>query len=108
MRAEKPKRGAPDPAVATIVVMRLYIANNAPNSLRAVANLEAICKEHLKDSFKREIIDVLETPLRALADGILVTPSLTKMSPSPAAKIIGNLSDRGSVLRALGILEPVK
>ena len=102
-RAKKPKRVAPDPAVTTVVVMRLYIANNAPNSIRAIANLAAICKEHLGDKFELEIIDVLEYPLRALADGILVTPSLTKISPSPAAKIVGNLSDTGSVLHALGI-----
>ena len=50
-----------------------------------------------------EIIDVLEYPQRALADGVLVTPSLTKVSPSPSAKIVGNLSDTGSVLHALGI-----
>jgi len=30
------------------------------------------------------------------------------MSPSPAAKIIGNLSDKRSVLHALGIPEPVE
>lgn len=103
IRHKKPDRSAPSPAAATVVVMCLYIANSAPNSVRAVANLEAICKKYLKDNFKLEIIDVLEYPLRALADGILVTPSLTKMSPSPAAKIVGNLSDKGSVLRALGI-----
>jgi len=90
------------------MVMRLYIANNAPNSVRAISNLEAICKEHLKDNFKLEIIDVLEYPLRALADGILVTPSLAKMSPSPASRIVGNLSDKRSVLHALGIPEPVE
>jgi circadian clock protein KaiB len=103
MRHKKTDRGASGPAVTTVVVMCLYIANSAPNSVRAVANLEAICKEHLKDNFKLEIIDVLEYPLRALADGIVVTPSLAKMSPSPAAKIVGNLSDKSSVLRALGI-----
>jgi len=107
MRRKKTKRSASGPAVTTVVVMRLYIANNAPNSVRAVANLQAICEEHLKDHFKLEIIDVLETPLRALADGILVTPSLAKVSPLPAAKVIGNLSDKGSVLHALGIGEPV-
>jgi circadian clock protein KaiB len=108
MRREKTKRSASGSVVTTVVVMRLYIANNAPNSVRAVANLAAICKEHLKDNFKLEIIDVLETPQRALADGILVTPSLTKVSPSPAAKIVGNLSDKGSVLHALGIRESVE
>ena len=85
------------------MVMRIYISKNAPNSLRAIANLGAICKECLEDKFKLEIIDVLESPLRALADGVLVTPSLLKVSPSPAAKIVGNLSDKSSVLHALGI-----
>jgi circadian clock protein KaiB len=108
MRRKKTKRSASGPAVTTVVVMRLYIANNAPNSVRAVANLAAICQEHLKDNFKLEIIDVLETPLRALADGILVTPSLAKVSPSPAVKIVGNLSDKSSVLHALGIKETVE
>jgi circadian clock protein KaiB len=108
LRRKKTNRSASAPAVTTIVVMRLYIANNAPNSVRAIANLEAICKEHLKDHFKLEIIDVLEYPLRALADGILVTPSLAKMSPSPPAKIVGNLSDKSSVLHALGIVESIK
>ncbi len=85
------------------LVLRLYIARDAPNSARAVANLAEICKEYLHGRFKLEIIDVLESPLRALADGILVTPSLAKISPSPAARIVGNLSDRSSVIHALGI-----
>jgi circadian clock protein KaiB len=103
MRHKKTDRRASGPAATTVVVMCLYIAGGAPNSTRAVANLEAICKEHLKDNFRLEIVDVLEFPLRALGDGILVTPSLTKVSPLPAAKIVGNLSDKRSVLHALGI-----
>jgi circadian clock protein KaiB len=108
MHRKKTKRSASGAAVTTVVVMRLYVANNAPNSRRAIANLAAICKEHLQDNFKLEIVDVLEYPLRALDDGILVTPSLTKVSPLPAAKIVGNLSDRSSVLHALGIEEIIK
>lgn len=103
MRNKKTGQAAPGSAAATVVVMCLYVANGGPNSARAVANLEAICKDYLKDNFKLEIVDVLQHPLRALADGILVTPSLAKVSPSPAARIVGNLSDKGSVLRALGI-----
>jgi circadian clock protein KaiB len=103
MTRARTKGSPPDPGVTTVVVMRLYIADSAPNSTRAIANLAAICKEHLGDRFELEIIDVLEYPQRALADGVLVTPSLTKVSPSPSAKIVGNLSDTGSVLHALGI-----
>jgi len=90
-------------AAATVVVMRLYIAGSAANSIKAVANLEAICREHLKEAFTLEIVDVMEHPLRALADGVLVTPSLAKLSPAPAATVVGNLSDKSSLLLALGL-----
>jgi circadian clock protein KaiB len=98
-------RHASDPATATAVVMVLYITDSGPNSVRAVANLEAICREHLQGNFRLEIIDVLQYPLRALADGVVVTPSLAKLFPLPAATVVGNLSDRSGVLRALGIVE---
>jgi len=100
--AKKRTQGA---GLMAVVVMRLYVAQGAPNSVKAIANLEAICKKHLPDGFKLEIIDVLEFPLRALADGVVVTPSLSKMSPSPCARIVGDLSDRARVLHALGIKE---
>ena len=105
MPRKKAKSRKAVPALATLVVMRLYVANSAPNSIKAIANLEAICKKHLAEGFKLEVIDVLEFPLRALADGILVTPSLSKIAPSPGTKIVGNLSDRVNVLQALGIKE---
>jgi circadian clock protein KaiB len=95
----------PEAHAATVVVMALYITDSGPNSVRAVANLEAICREHLQGNFRLEIIDVLQYPLRALADGVVVTPSLAKLSPLPAATVVGNLSDRSGVLRALGITE---
>ena len=105
MRPKKRKGGRSRRPGAQTVVMRLYIASNAPNSLSAVANLAAICREYLKDRFTLETIDVLEQPLRALADGILVTPSLAKILPLPAARIIGNLGEKTDVLRALGVKE---
>jgi circadian clock protein KaiB len=98
-------RANSDATSATVVVMALYITDSGPNSVRAVANLEAICREYLQGNFRLEIIDVLQYPLRALADGVVVTPSLAKLSPLPAATVVGNLSDRSGVLRALGITE---
>jgi circadian clock protein KaiB len=103
MPRKKKNRETPDAPIATAVVMVLYITDSGPNSVRAIANLEAICEEHLKDNFRLEVIDVLEYPLRALADGIVVTPSLAKVSPLPSAIIVGNLSDKPGVLRALGL-----
>jgi len=87
----------------TAVVLRLYVAGRAPNSMQAIANLDAICAEYLKEGHKLEVVDVLENPRRAMAEGVLVTPSLTKLSPQPMAQVVGNLSDRMRVLLALGL-----
>jgi circadian clock protein KaiB len=84
-------------------MMRLYIAGSAANSAKAIANLEALCAEHLDTAFKLEIVDVIEQPLRALADGVLVTPSLAKLSPGPGARMVGNLSDKVGLRLALGL-----
>jgi circadian clock protein KaiB len=100
---KRTKAGAPGGPVTTVVMLRLYVAGAAPNSVKAIANLEAICRRYLKDSYKLEIVDVCEHPRRALADGVLVTPSLAKVSPAPISNVIGNLSDTGSVLAALGL-----
>ena len=90
-------------AVTTVVVLRLYIVGGAPNSVQAIANLDAICREYLKDGHRLEVVDVLKYPGRAMAEGVLVTPSLAKLSPLPAANVVGNLSDRTKVLLALGL-----
>jgi circadian clock protein KaiB len=83
------------------LVLRLYVAGNAPNSLRAIENLKVFCADKLFDGYHLEIVDLLKEPRRALADGIVVTPTLIKVSPSPVKRLIGNLSDAASVLRAL-------
>jgi circadian clock protein KaiB len=82
--------------------LRLYIAGHAPNSLQAIANAKAICDEHFASAHELEIIDLLEHPLRALADGIIVTPTLLKLLPLPAGRVIGNLSNTKQVLLTLG------
>jgi circadian clock protein KaiB len=84
-------------------VFRLYFAGGAPNSVRALANLYAICRKHFPESHRIELIDVLKDPMRALADAILVTPTVVKLSPAPELQIIGNLSEEEEVLRALGL-----
>jgi len=84
-------------------VFRLYLAGGAPNSVRAFANLYAICRKHFPGSHRIEVIDVLKEPMRALAEAILVTPTVVKLSPLPEQHIIGDLSEEEVVLRALGL-----
>lgn len=81
----------------------LFVAGEAPNSLQARANLEAILAACSPEGACRlKIVDVLEEPLEALEQGVLVTPTLVRLSPSPV-RILGNLSDRERVATLLGL-----
>jgi circadian clock protein KaiB len=84
---------------------RLYVAGDASNSTQAIANLTAICRAHLPDRHEIAIVDVFREPKRALADGILMTPTLVKLAPLPVKRIVGTLRQTRTVLQALG-LEP--
>jgi circadian clock protein KaiB len=100
---ERPGRESYPPA--GILQLRLYIANQSPNSVRALANLRAICSECLaEDAWQLEVVDVLTDPLRAVEDRILVTPTLLKLS-APPVQIIGDLSQREIVVAALDLVE---
>lgn len=86
-------------------VFRLYVAAETQNSVRAVANLAALCREFLPDRHEIEVVDVFKEPKRALADGILMTPTLIKLAPAPVRRIVGTLSDMQSVLLGLETLD---
>lgn len=87
---------------AATIRLRLYVAGNGPNSVHAIANANALCGEHSANGYVLEIVDLMTHPLRALTDGIVVTPTLLKLSPLPLVRIIGTLSDTNEVLAALG------
>jgi circadian clock protein KaiB len=82
---------------------RLYVAGDALNSAKALANLTELCRTHLRDRHEIEIVDVFREPKRALADGIFMTPTLVRLAPSPVRSIVGTLSQTQSVLQALGL-----
>lgn len=82
---------------------RLYVAGDASNSTQAIANLTAICRTYLTDRHEIEIVDVFREPKRALADGILMTPTLVQLAPLPGKRIVGTLRQTTIVLQALGL-----
>ncbi len=83
--------------------LRLYVADRESTAVRAMANLEAMCREFLPDGCDLEIIDIMREPQRGLDDNIMVTPTLIKLAPLPVRRIFGDLSDRGRLLDALGL-----
>jgi len=80
---------------------RLYVAGDASNSTQAIANLKALCSEHLPQRYEIEIVDVFREPKRAMAEGVLLTPMLVRVSPDPVRKIVGNLSQSQPLMQML-------
>ena len=78
---------------------RIYVAGDGPNSTMAIANLKALCREHLADCHEIEIVDLRQEPERALKDRVIMTPLVLKLLPKPARQLIGNLSDGEMVLQ---------
>lgn len=93
------------PAPPVTLVLRLYTAGVAPNSVLALANLESLLARHGIADYQLEIVDCISDPRRALRDGVLVTPTLVKLAPEPTQAIVGTLSDDARVWAALGIAE---
>lgn len=85
-------------------VLKLYVAGNTPNSIRALRTLRNILEHEFKGVYALKVIDVLKNPQLAEEDKILATPTLSKILPPPVRKIIGDLSDREKVLIGLDLL----
>ena len=85
-------------------VLKLYVAGNTPNSVRALKTLKDILEQEFEGVYALKVIDVLKSPQLAEEDKILATPTLSKILPPPVRKIIGDLSDRERVLIGLDLL----
>jgi circadian clock protein KaiB len=85
-------------------VLKLYVAGNTANSVRALKTLKNILETEFQGIYALKVIDVLKNPQLAEEDKILATPTLSKILPPPVRKIIGDLSDRERVLIGLDLL----
>jgi circadian clock protein KaiB len=84
-------------------ILRLYVAGQTPKCNTAFRNLQKICEDQLKGSYKIEVIDLLENPQLSREHQILAIPTLVRKLPVPVRKIIGDLSDTEKVLVGLDL-----
>jgi len=81
----------------------LYVAGHAPRYEATRLHLKQLCEERFAGNYSIEIVDLLEHPERARSDNVVAIPMLERVSPEPVVRIIGDLSDKQSVLGALGV-----
>jgi circadian clock protein KaiB len=92
--------GSPEPGAYNL---RLYVAGQTPKSLAAIANLKAICENHLSGRYSIEVIELTVTPQLAAGDQIVALPTLVRTLPPPLKRVIGDLSNTEKVLVGLDI-----
>ena len=67
-------------------VLKLYVAGNTPNSVRALKTLKDILEQEFQGVYALKVIDVLKNPQLAEEDKILATPTLAKIPVATGAK----------------------
>ena len=84
-------------------VLRLYVTGATARSLRAIANVKAICEQYLKGSYDLEVLDIYRHPEQLRKDQIVAVPALVKSLPVPQCLLVGDFSRPDQVLSGLGI-----
>ena len=84
-------------------VLRLYVTDATPKSARAIVNARRILEEHLPGKYSLEILNIGEHVAQAARDQIICAPTLLRLAPPPARRIIGDMSDVVRVLKGLDV-----
>jgi len=84
-------------------VLRLYVTGVTPKSTQAIANIKAICEEHLKGRYELQVIDIYQQPALARDEQIIAAPTLIRKLPLPLRRLVGDLSKTERVLLGLDL-----
>jgi circadian clock protein KaiB len=84
-------------------MLRLYVTGATERSLRAIANVKAICEQYLKGRYDLEVFDIYLHPELLREDQIVAVPALVKRLPVPLRLLVGDFSRPEHVLRGLGL-----
>jgi circadian clock protein KaiB len=96
--------GLVSPSLADPPELRLllFIAGDTLGAQRAL-DQQARLLDALGPGIDIEVIDILASPERAEAAGVLATPTLSNESCKPPRRIVGDLSDVVKVIEFLGL-----
>jgi circadian clock protein KaiB len=84
-------------------VLQLFVSGMSPRSTSAIRTIKALCEEMLPGRYALEIVDLYDHPQSARVNGVLASPTLVRQRPLPVRRLLGDLSDRDTVLRTLGL-----
>lgn len=86
---------------------RLYIVGGNVGSARAEPDLRQSLDACLPQGYRLEVIDLRARPDLAEQDRVIAAPTVIRLSPLPARRAIGTLSDPRALSVALALPPPV-
>ncbi len=86
-----------------IYAFRIFVTGDSLRSQRAIDNLRGLCASVLAEQADIEVVDVLTSPERAESEKVIATPTVLRLSPAPARRVIGDLADYHMAAAALGL-----
>ncbi len=81
----------------------LYVAGRTTKSTRIIEELKTFLTSAFDGHYSLEVIDVTQNPQLAQTNKVMATPTLEKITPEPARKVVGDVSNSETVLLALGL-----
>lgn len=81
--------------------IHLYVAGDAPSSRMARAVLDELLDKESVQDLSYEVVDVLREPARALAAGLLATPTLILQHGGQSRRYVGELSNRKDLVEVI-------
>ena len=82
-------------------LFKLYVSGKGWLTQRAHNNLERLCREHVEDRYRIDVIDLQENPSLAREHGIVAVPTVVREAPVPIRKMCGDFSDTERALYSL-------
>lgn len=84
-------------------VLRLYVANNSPKSVRALKEIKKLCEQYLNGRYELEVIDIYQHPELLEQEQIFAVPTLIKELPPPLQKFIGDMTNTEKIIVCLDL-----
>lgn len=84
-------------------IYRLYVSSGSPVSARAIVNARRFLERHLPGQHDLQVLDIGKNVAAAAKDHIFASPTLVRVFPAPARRLIGDMTDTERLRIALSL-----
>ncbi len=96
-----------EPASSNVVraeyVFELYIVEEETRHQEIRDSVRELFDQHLKNQYQLRVVNVARHPEKANRADVLATPTLIKLHPQPAQRVVGDLIVGDCLLEEFGI-----